>query len=119
VVFKSAAIAALVSVALAQVKTEAQTKHVTTPPDISSATYTGPVSKVKPPTTSQRAKSGPVQIAIKLSDPPLAVAVGANAKQNGITMTAAQQRAYLAQIAAKQDAIAAGHSVGRNSPGAH
>ncbi len=31
--------------------------------------------------------TGTVQVGIKLQDPPLVVAVGVNAKQNGITMT--------------------------------
>lgn len=49
--------------------------------------------------------SGLVQVGIKMQDPPLVVAVGANAKKTGITMTADQQRAYLAQIKQKQDAL--------------
>jgi len=64
-----------------------------------------------------------VQVAIKLQDPPLAVAVGANAKQNGIRMTAAEQRAYLTQLSQKQDAVmsqvrsAGGVELGRVSLG--
>ena len=60
---------------------------------------------------------------IKLSDPPLVVAIGVNAKQNGTTMTADQQRAYLAQLKQKQDAVMAqvsamgGVELGRVSKG--
>jgi subtilisin family serine protease len=46
-------------------------------------------------------------VAVKLSDPPLVVQVGANAKQTGIKMTAAQQQAYLAQLKQKQDNVMA------------
>jgi len=59
------------------------------------------------PAFPQRALKGQVQIAIKLQDPPLVVAVGANAKQNGIKMTAAQQKAYVAQLKQKQAAVIA------------
>jgi len=67
--------------------------------------------------------TGTVQVAVKLQDPPLVVAVGANAKQNGIQMTAAQQIAYLAQLKQKQDAVmsqirsAGGVELGRVSKG--
>jgi hypothetical protein len=101
-VLKSAALSALVIATIS-----AQTRHVTAPPNLSTSVYTGSVSKVNPPTSYKSAESGPVQVAIKLSDPPLVVEVGANAKQTGIKMTAAQQQAYIAQIAAKQSAIAA------------
>ena len=97
--------AAIVSVAIASIS--AQTRHVSAPGNLSSYTYTGPLSNVSPSTSYKSAKSGPVQVAIKLSDPPLVVQVGANAKQTGIRMTAAQQQAYIAQLAAKQNAIAA------------
>ena len=66
---------------------------------------------------------GIVQLGIKLQDPPLVVAVGANAKQNGIAMSDAQQRAYLASIKQKQDAVMAqvkamgGTELGRVSKG--
>jgi subtilisin family serine protease len=96
--------AVIVSVALASMS--AQTRHVSAPGNLSSYTYTGPLSNVSPSTSYKSAKSGPVQVAIKLSDPPLVVQVGANAKQTGIRMTAAQQQAYVAQLVAKQDAIA-------------
>jgi len=73
-------------------------------PDGSTLQYNGPVSNVAGP-SSLRTKTGTIQAAIKLSDPPLVVAVGANAKQNGTTMTAAQQRAYLVYLKQKQDAV--------------
>jgi subtilisin family serine protease len=66
--------------------------------------YQGTVSSVQPPSQNGKTK-GLVQVGIKLQDPPLVVAVGQNAKQNGITMTAAQQQAYLAMIKQKQDAV--------------
>ena len=46
-----------------------------------------------------------MQVAVKLQDPPLVVAVGANAKQLGIAMSDTQQRAYLAALKQKQDAV--------------
>jgi subtilisin family serine protease len=73
-------------------------------PDESSLRYAGPVSRVAGP-SSLRTKVGTIQAAIKLSDPPLVVAVGANAKQNGTKMTAAQQRAYLVYLKQKQNAV--------------
>jgi minor extracellular serine protease Vpr len=82
----------------------AQSGHLNHPQ--SGYQYQGPVSSVQPPSQSGKAK-GLVQVGIKLQDPPLVVAVGVNAKQNGITMTAAQQQAYLAQIKQKQDAVMA------------
>jgi len=76
-------------------------------PNVSSYQYPGTVSKMAAPALPQRALKGPVQIAIKLQDPPLVVAVGANAKQTGIKMTAAQQKAYVAQLQQKQAAVIA------------
>lgn len=73
-------------------------------PGGSSLQYNGPVSQVAGP-ARLRTKIGTIQAAIKLSDPPLVVAVGANAKQNGTTMTAAQQQAYLVYLKQKQDAV--------------
>jgi len=73
--------------------------------DVSSAAYTGTRTTGPYSAPSQSTLTGQVQVAIKLSDPPLVVAVGANAKQNGIKMTAAQQQAYLAQLKQKQDAV--------------
>ncbi len=83
----------------------------------------GPVSGVGHFAGAVRTPAGAVQVAIKLQDTPLVVAVGANAKQNGIVMTADQQRAYLAQIKQKQDAVMAevsaigGVELGRVSKG--
>ena len=76
-------------------------------PDVSSSTYNGSTVSAPYSAPSQSTLTGQVQLAIKLQDPPLVVAVGANAKQNGIAMTAAQQRAYLAQLKQKQDAVLA------------
>jgi len=73
-------------------------------PDVSSLAYTGTAVTAPYSPPSQSTLTGQVQLAIKLQDPPLVVAVGANAKQNGIAMTADQQRAYLAQLKQKQDA---------------
>ncbi len=75
--------------------------------DASANLYPGPITTVKGPAFTPKALTGPVQVAIKLQDPPLVVAVGVNAKQTGITMTAAQQIAYLAQLKQKQDAVMA------------
>ncbi len=74
-------------------------------PDVSSSAYRGITITAPYSPPSQSASTGQVQLAIKLTDPPLVVAVGANAKQNGIRMTADQQRAYLAQLKQKQDAV--------------
>ena len=74
-------------------------------PDVSSGVYTGAKSSFPYTQPAQSVMQGQVQLAIKLQDPPLVVAVGANAKQNGITMTASQQQAYLAQLKQKQDAL--------------
>src|SRR5277367_5841922 len=97
--------------------------QVVTPANVPSITYTGPISHMARPVTPQKVLAGTVQVGIKLSDPPLVVSVGANAKQNGTSMTADQQRAYLAQIKQKQDAVMAqvsamgGVELGRVSKG--
>jgi len=65
----------------------------------------GPIAAVLPPASAPTTLSGPVQVAVKLEDPPLVVAVGAHAKQNGFALTPDQQRAYLAQLNQKQDAV--------------
>lgn len=92
--------------ALTEVSSYAQTKsHVAAPTNLSSHVYTGAPSKVARTKTPSAVLKGTVQLGIKLQDPPLVVEVGANAKQNGIAMTADQQRAYLAQIAQKQNAV--------------
>jgi subtilisin family serine protease len=85
----------------------AQGINVSTPPNLSSYAYGTPVSGVPGPAFKGPALTGRVQVGIKLQNPPLVVAVGVNAKQNGIAMTAAQQIAYLAQIKQQQDAVMA------------
>src|ERR1035441_2229602 len=72
-------------------------------PDVSSSAYTGAIVTAPYAPPSQSTLTGQVQLAVKLQAPPLVVAVGANAKQNGITMTADQQRASLAGLKKKQD----------------
>lgn len=88
--------------AVAQIKSP-----VGMPGDLSKATYQGTIFRSSSIKTQRPPTSGPVQVAVKLQDPPLVVEVGANAKQHGITMTAAQQQAYLAQLKQKQDAVMA------------
>jgi minor extracellular serine protease Vpr len=80
---------------------------VSYPANLSGFTYTGPAVASKGPAGTGKALTGIVQVGIKLSDAPLVVAVGQNAKQTGIVMTAAQQQAYLAQLKQKQDAVMA------------
>ena len=84
----------------------AQAGHVSSA-DTSAFTYSGPVSAVRPPAVTGKSLKGLVQVGIKLQDAPLVVAVGVNAKQTGIKMTADQQRAYLAQLKQKQDGVMA------------
>jgi subtilisin family serine protease len=75
-----------------------------TPMDLGAATYAGtPIQKNSGP-SSLTLTSGRVQVVVRLSDPPLTVVAGPNAKQAGIAMTAAQQQAYVAQLQQKQDA---------------
>jgi subtilisin family serine protease len=62
-----------------------------------------PVSTDQP--SLLRQQSGPVQVAVRLSDPPLALAAGLNAKKTGGTMSLAQRQAYMASLKAKQDAL--------------
>src|SRR5688500_15785618 len=47
--------------------------------------------------------TGEVQLVVRLVDAPLAVAHGRDAKQRGGKLSPAQQRAYLKQLAQKQD----------------
>ncbi len=90
--------------------------------NVQALTPSGPIKGLKP-ANSGGAKKGIVQLAVKLSDPPLVVAVGANAKQLGIAMSDNAQRAYLAAIKQKQDAAIAqisamgGTELGRVSKG--
>jgi subtilisin family serine protease len=109
--------------AMAQVANAQAVSHVGAAVNSSSSTYTGPISRFSRPVTPGKVLVGTVQVGIKLSDPPLVVAVGVNAKQNGTTMTADQQRAYLAMLKQKQDAVMAqvrglgGVELGRVSKG--
>jgi len=114
---------AILSALFLQIAAFAQTKNpVAHLADGSGYLYNGAVASVAPP-ASVTTKKGTLQVAIKLQDPPLVTKVGANAKQKGITMTAAQQRAYLAQLKTKQDAVVAkvkamgGVELGRVSKG--
>jgi len=62
------------------------------------------------PTTSapRIATAGPsVQLVVQLSDAPLAVVHGKNAKKTGGNLSTAQQRDYLVQLEQKQDALLA------------
>ncbi|MDP1899084.1 MAG: S8 family serine peptidase [Rubrivivax sp.] len=64
-----------------------------------------PVTGTQPSKLQQQ--TGQVQVAVRLADAPLAIAVGANAKRLGSTMTLAQRQAYMASIKSKQDALMA------------
>jgi subtilisin family serine protease len=57
------------------------------------------------PPRPSRVLTGPVQVAVRLTDAPLALAVGANAKRLGTSMTLAQRQAYVASLKSKQDAV--------------
>jgi subtilisin family serine protease len=83
----------------------AQTHSALSIPAADSMIPFGPSSGTLRPAGSATVLSGQVQVAIKLQDPPLVEAVGAGAKQTGISMTADQQRAYVAQLNQKQDAL--------------
>jgi hypothetical protein len=52
-----------------------------------------------------KAATGPVKVVVRMTDAPLAVAVGANAKQKGSALKPAGQKAYVAGLAKKQDAL--------------
>ena len=99
------ALCLLCGVVLAPSAAFAANKAITGLPNVSSHAYTGPKLRASLPPSLQTRLKGPVQIAIKLQDPPLVVEVGANAKQNGIRMTVAQQRAYVAQLLQKQSVV--------------
>ncbi len=72
--------------------------------DVSSLQVSQPVTSTAKPTAIA---TGKVQVFVRLTDPPLAAMLGANAKRTGITWTGDQQRAYLAQLGAKQSALMA------------
>ncbi|QPF73325.1 S8 family serine peptidase [Roseateles sp. DAIF2] len=50
-------------------------------------------------------QTGTVQVVVRLADQPLALAVGANAKRTGGSMTLAQRQAYVSALKSKQDAV--------------
>ncbi|MCX2865345.1 S8 family serine peptidase [Paucibacter sp. PLA-PC-4] len=52
-----------------------------------------------------RQQTGTVQVAVRLSDPPLAQKLAMNAKKTGGGMTLAQRQAYMASLKSKQDAL--------------
>src|SRR3954453_899387 len=99
----------------------AQSPLLTASPE--SYTYPGPVLTTNPPSHTQALQPRSVQVSIKLQDPPLVTLLGENAKQNGISMNEDAQRAYLAQLRQKQDAVMAeaatlgGVELGRVSKG--
>ncbi|WP_046111625.1 S8 family serine peptidase [Aquincola tertiaricarbonis] len=55
--------------------------------------------------TRLAAQRGQVQVVVRLTDAPLAVALGPNAKQGLGTMGLAQRQAYMASLKGKQDAL--------------
>jgi minor extracellular serine protease Vpr len=63
-------------------------------------------STAAPSSRADRARST-MQVVVRLTDKPLALMVGPNAKRLGSTMTIDQRRAYMASLNAKQDAVAA------------
>ena len=115
--------AGIVCIVMSGTAMEAQTGGKAPVTDASSAAYGGAVTTFAYTAPSQSTKTGKVQLAIKLQSPPLVVAVGANAKKTGITMSASQQQAYLATLKQNQDAVMAqvaafgGVELGRVSKG--
>lgn len=77
----------------------------TQPVDVSSLQIPGGTGPVLDSHLSKA--HGTVQVWVQLTDDPLAVAVGKNAKVHGSALNPAQQRNYLKQLAAKQDGLAA------------
>lgn len=81
----------------------------TQPASAASTADASALALASPVTTSQtsalRQQVGTVTVALRLTDSPLVVAVGANAKRLGTTMTLAQRQAYMANLKAKQDAL--------------
>jgi subtilisin family serine protease len=53
-------------------------------------------------------QTGKVQVVVRLTDPPLALMVGANAKRTGSTLSPSARAAYMATLKSKQDAVMAG-----------
>jgi subtilisin family serine protease len=85
-------IAVSVSLALGQTKV---------PVDDSSSMITPTPSTAVPAGMAK----GQVQVIVRLSDAPLAKAIGPNAKRTGVMWSGGQQRAYLAQLKSKQDTV--------------
>jgi subtilisin family serine protease len=74
----------------------------------SSARYDVSNLRLDEPVTISPAASrtgGPVTAVVRLEDAPLAVAMGPNWKQNGGTMTPAEQQAYTARLESEQAAL--------------
>ena len=65
----------------------------------------GAVLDTAPP--SPASLSGEVQLVVTLDDPPLALAVGEGAKQQGSKLNAVEQKNYLRRLERKQDDLAA------------
>src|ERR1017187_1666190 len=96
---------AAISAALLDAAAIAQVRPEVATPDPSSYIPAGPVSAVAAPAGMRNPLTGLVQVGIKLQDAPLVTLLGSNAKQNGITLSADEQRGYLAQLKQKQDAV--------------
>jgi subtilisin family serine protease len=73
-------------------------------PDVSALMLPGLVSAA--PASRAPAPDATVQIVVRLTDAPLAVAAGANAKRSS-SMTIGQRAAYMAMLQSKQDALSA------------
>jgi subtilisin family serine protease len=74
--------------------------------EVASLALGAPVSTVAQ-APSRMTPSGTKRIILRLSDAPLVVAMGANAKRTGGSMTLAQRQAYMASLKVKQDALMA------------
>ena len=68
---------------------------------------TAPASRLADATSMAALKTGKVDVVVKLSDAPLAVAQGAAAKQRGGMMNRTQAQAYLQGLGARQDGVMA------------
>lgn len=64
-----------------------------------------PATTTTPPRAT--ALNGTVQVVVRLTDAPLALAMGANAKQGQGLMSLGQRQAYMASLKSKQDALMA------------
>jgi len=90
---------------LAGVFAAAQVAAVAQTADVSSLALPSAVSSTAPSSLMQQ--RGQVQVAVRLTDAPLIVAAGANAKRLGSAMSLDQRRAYAASLKSKQDALMA------------